>query len=219
MARTEKWTIDLVREGFKRFVSNYGHAPTSAEIDSYEHLPTARQLQRKFPGGLPKLREELGVKGPSDFTKGKTGSQRGHNISLEHKRAVKDLLGPLVDRYGAENVRPQFGFTDDRRTRVDFFILARDGYFCVDAVCPKDIRSLAGCLNRKLHTYAQPELKDKDVVFVVMNELVHDADIEVLLGNKTLVPSIKQKVVSRDAFGEYCAAKAPLPASRKPRAA
>ena len=71
-----RWDLDKVKIGLDKFYREFGRYPTATEFENYPHLPSARQMQRRF-GGIVQLRETLGLEGPFDLTKGEYSSQKG----------------------------------------------------------------------------------------------------------------------------------------------
>ena len=204
-----KWTIDKIKQGFEKFYSEKGRYPTSAEIDEYPDLPSSRQIERRY-GGVPQLRKELGLEGPHDFTKGQYSSDRARTIGLRSIKLEHSVNEYLVSIFGKPFVHREYLFTDDRRTRTDFFVYCANGNFCTDVFYPKDKRNLSGCLNSKLGTYGGPYACKYPVVFLMMNENISEEVIQNVLKNKTNKLHGNHSVMTFTQFKKFCAGKRPL---------
>ena len=127
MAKEIIWTEDKIEEGFKKFAVEYGHPPTSLEIDKYPHLPSSRQLQRRF-GGLPNIRGKLGLN-ITDYTKGEIRSQVAQAMAERGLTLEKHIKQLLFRYFGPMFVHEQKPVSDFGRTRLDFFVYAKSMYF------------------------------------------------------------------------------------------
>ncbi len=204
-----KWTIENIKEGFKMFYEEHGHYPTSIEIDNYPKLPSSRQIQRVY-GGLPALRKQLGLGGPEDYTKGEYSSQRSAMIGNRAHKIEKEVYNYLVGLFGKPFVHREYFFTDDRRTRTDFFIYYKDGNFSVDVFFPKDVRCLSGCLNSKLKNYRQSAQLKYPVIFLMMNDDISDETLELIISRKKNKLNSNQTLMSFKQLKVFCANKKSL---------
>ncbi|HEY4524325.1 MAG TPA: hypothetical protein VJL36_01005 [Candidatus Paceibacterota bacterium] len=202
-----RWTLEKIQNGFERFKKEAGRFPTATEIDSCVYLPSSRQIQRRFIGGLPALRKQLKLDGPLDFTKGVYSSNRAKSINKRAHNLEREIYKYLVQRFGKMYVHREYFFTDDRRTRTDFFIYHRDGTFSVDIFYPKDRRNLSGCLNNKLRTYSNTIMLQYPVIFLMMNDNITEEEINGLLANKKQKLSSYQKVMTLRQFKNFCGNK------------
>jgi hypothetical protein len=200
------WTEEKIKAGFEKFYAEHDRYPTSGEIDRYASLPSARQLQRMYEGGLPEIRKKLGLKGPHDFTKGAYSSERARTINKRAHIIESEVHTYLIGIFGQTHVHREAFFNDDARTRTDFMINHSKGNFMVDVFYPKDTRNLAGCLNSKLKTYSNisTEVQRYPIVFLMMNSDIGDAAISRLLANKKNKLMANQKVMRLSSFKEYC---------------
>jgi hypothetical protein len=201
-----KWTIENIREGFKRFYDEHGRYPTSIEIDNYAMLPSSRQIQRVY-GGLPALRKQLEIGGPDDYTKGEYSSQRSAMIGNRAHKIENDVYNYLVGLFGKPFVHREYFFTDDRRTRTDFFIYYKDGNFSIDVFFPKDVRCLSGCLNSKLKNYGRGTKIQYPVIFLMMNDEISDGTLELIIARKKNKLSSNQKLMSFNQLKVFCVNK------------
>lgn len=198
----EKWTLDKIKEGFISFYNEFGHYPTSTEIDGYKDLPSSRQIQRKF-GGLPNLRKQLGIGGQLDYTKGQHSSDRANKINTRAHKIEKEVYNYLISMFGLSFVHREFFFNDDRRTRTDFYVYHKTGTFSVDTFYPSTIRNLNHCLNSKLASYKGLEIK-YPIIFLMMNESISEDETNRLIGNKINKLKSNQSLMTFSQFKDYC---------------
>lgn len=205
--KQKPWTEVEISLGLEHFYTENKRYPTSGEIDTYPYLPSARSIQRRF-GGLVSLRIKLGLKGPTDFTEGEYSSKRARSIGERAMKLKKRVHRFLVESFGEVNVHREYLFTDDRRTRVDFFIYNKEGNFSVDIFYPKDRHSMVICINSKLRTYSKDLMLQHPVIFVMMNDEISEDDIQSFLNNKKKKLRSYQHVMTYPQFKVHCATKA-----------
>ena len=206
MPKKDIWTLEKVREGFNLFFKEHNRYPTSHEIDSFKFLPSSRQIQRRF-GGLVETRQKLKLNGPEDFTKGAYSSKRAGVINKRAHELEKEVYTYLSKLFGKEFVHREFFFTDDRRTRSDFFVYCKNGNFLIDVFYPKDIYNLIGCLNSKMRTYSNKISEEYPILFLMMNENITEGDIEKILKNKKNKLLGNQRVLTYKGLKEFCSGK------------
>ncbi len=202
------WTLDDLRDGVELFYKKYKHYPTTQEVDAFEFLPSSRSIQRRF-GGLVELRQTLGLRGQTDYTKGAHSSARAKKINSRAHSTEKEVYDLLVARFGVEFVHREHFFTDDKRTRADFFIYHKDGAFSVDVFYPANRHNLIGCLNAKLCKYSKNLMLQYPVVFVQMNRSITPTEIENILDNKKNKLRSYQRLVCYEDFKDFCHTKQP----------
>ena len=203
------WTLERLKEGLERFYEVHGKYPTSQEVDTFEHLPSSRQIQRRF-GGLVNLKKQLGLKGPSDYTKGAHSSDRARRINERAHRIEKEVYNYLIDIFGVEFIHREYFFTDDKRARTDFFVYAMDGNFSVDVFYAENRHSFLGCLNSKMRTYGNKLMLQYPVIFLQMNPDITQEEVRDILRQKKNKLLKYQNVMIFKQFKEYCTGKAPL---------
>ncbi len=203
------WKLEELEAGFKRFFETYGHYPTGPEIDAYEYLPSARSIERSF-GGVVALRKQLSLGGQDDYRTGAHSSRRAITINDRAHAIERDVYEYLCERFGKEFVHREYFFTDDARTRADFFIYDQGGGFCVDVFYPSDRRNLTGCLNNKLDKYASEHMRQYPVIFLQMNENLSQSLVDDLVAKKEKKPQKGQKVIGWDSFTSFCTTRTPL---------
>ncbi len=208
--RQAEWTLEKLSDGFNKFKSENGRYPTSHEIDNYSHLPSSRQIQRRFVGGLPALRKQLKLDGPEDFTKGEYSSQRALMISKRAHGLEKIIYDFLVKKFGLPFVHREYFFVDDKRTRTDFFIYAKNGNFSIDVFYPKDVKNLINCLNSKMRTYSQSMMLEYPVIFLMMNDAISKEEIQSIIKRKKNKLRTHQQVMTFEELQNFCSQKASL---------
>jgi len=210
MAKSLVWPLQRIQEGLKRFHREHGRYPTATEFDTYEYLPRAKTVERRF-GGLVALRKQLKLGTESDFRTGSHSSKRAHAINKrahEQERVVYDFL---VKRFGKEFVHREYFFTDDHRTRADFFVYDRAKGFCVDVFYPASLHNLTGCLNIKLTKYAGPKgLLPYPTIFLQMNEAMDQQTLNDFITRKKRGLAKDQYLMAWKGFVEFCAERKPL---------
>lgn len=204
MAKKATWTEKKLKVGFEKFYSIHKRYPTSHDIDSFEFLPSARQIQRVF-GGLVNLRQKLGLS-QTDFTKGSHSSDRARKINRRAHELELEVYNILKKQFGIECVHREHFFTDDRRTRTDFFIYTKTDTFSVDVFYPSNRANLIGCLNSKMRTYKSQSM-DCEVIFLMMNPDISQEEIEKILANKKNKLSVHQKVMDLNKFKTFLKTK------------
>ena len=202
------WNIADLKKGFEKFNTLYGHYPASHEIDTFAFLPSARSIQRSF-GGLVHIRKELGFNTSFDLRTGEYSSNRAKKINARAHTIEKSIYDYLVTIFGVEYVHREYFFTDDRRTRTDFFVYCRDGNFSADVFFPNDKRNFIGCLNSKMRTYKDTAMLQYPVIFLQMNEWISKEEIQAMLARKKNKLRENQQVMTFDEFKLFCARKVP----------
>lgn len=204
------WTIEEIKDGLNNFYSEHNRYPTTAEFDKYSFLPSSRQIQRRF-GGLVELRKTLGLTGPKDFTKGAYSSARAKTINERANLLEKEIFDYLVNKFGKISVHREYFFTDDRRTRTDFFVYCKNNkHFSVDVFYPKDRQNLLGCINSKLRTYRHAIMLEYPVIFLMMNKDITEDDIRTLLDRKKNKLHKNQEVMTMGQFKTFCDKQKPM---------
>ncbi len=204
--KTKKWTIESLKDGLSRYCKLYGRYPTSREVDEFEFLPSSRSIQRRF-GGLVELRKQVGLSSAVDFRKGDYSSSRAKKINERASRVEKQVHEYLVNLFGVESVHREYFFTDDKRTRTDFFIYCKNGNFSVDVFFTQDRHNFIGCLNSKMRTYNDVEMLQYPVIFLHMNDEMTSEEILSILKNKKNKLLKYQRVMTFDEFKAFCSSK------------
>ena len=204
-----KWTLEKIKAGLERYKHAHQRYPTASEIDAEPYLPSSRQIQRQF-GGLPALRQKLGLSGQTDFTKGKHSSERARMIGQRAHKLENEVYEYLVRRFGKIAVHREYLFSDDGRNRSDFFVYCAGEPFSVDVFFPKDRHNLLGCLNSKMKSYGRTRNLQYPVIFLMMNEQISEEEIESVVANKKNKLRPGERVLNFQAFKRFCATKEKL---------
>jgi hypothetical protein len=202
------WKLEELKAGLENFFKKNGRYPTATEVDEYQYLPSSKSIQRAF-GGLVSLRQKLGLDGQSDFRSGEHSRVRAIKINQRAGKTEKGVHDYLIDIFGKEFVHREFFFTDDRRTRSDFFIYDSRNGFCVDVFYPNDRRNLIGCLNSKLQKYKTDEMKQYPIIFLQMNPEIGREVIESVLGSKIKKIGQGQHLMTWGMFEDFCKQRKP----------
>lgn len=204
------WSLPELEAGLREFFKEYNRYPTATEVDAYRYLPSARSIERSF-GGLVELRKKLGLGDNPDFRTGEHSAERARTINKRAHLTERLVYEFLIERFGKEFVHREYFFTDDHRTRADFFVYDTGKGFCVDAFYPASPRNLSGCLNIKLSKYAGlGEYMEYPVIFLQMNESISQTRLDALLKAKKRPLPRGQYLMEWNAFKEFCAARNPL---------
>jgi len=204
------WKLQELKAGLLRFFEEHGRYPTATEIDSYRYLPSARSIERSF-GGLVALRKQLGLGQEHDFRSGSHSSKRAHLINARAHNVEREVYDFLLARFGKEFVHREYFFTDDHRTRADFFVYDSGKGFCVDVFYPNSLRNLTGCLNIKLQKYAgSAHLLPYPLIFLQMNGELSQEQLDRLLSRKERKLNSQQYLMSWDTFAAFCKGRVPL---------
>jgi hypothetical protein len=185
-----EWTVELIKDGFERFVHENGRLPTSHEIDDCCYLPTARLIQLKF-GGLRRVRELLNYE-DTDFGCGRFRSQIAARVVERGLQAEQDLEKYLVTHFGEVFVHTEKRFGQGRQ-RVDFIVYSPDGTFGVDIFSTDSLRDMQINLNAKLGRYVNFP-KHVRLFLVVANDVFTQMEIDhncKRMAKLNRIPSVK----------------------------
>lgn len=204
------WSLSELEAGLKHFFEEHGHYPTATEVDSYKYLPSARTIERSF-GGLVVVRQKLGLGDNHDFRTGEHSSNRARSINKRAYATERVVYDYLVERFGKQFVHREYFFTDDHRTRADFFVYDSGNGFCVDVFYPASPRNLSGCLNIKLTKYGGLGVfLEYPVIFLQMNESISQTRLDALLKAKKRPLAAGQYLMEWNTFKEFCSSRNPL---------
>ena len=204
------WTLEELKAGLEHFYNEHKHYPTATEVDGYSYLPSARSIERRF-GGLVALRKNLGLGDNHDFRTGEHSSRRAHTINTRAHSVERDVYDFLVKRFGKAFVHREYFFTDDHRTRADFFVYDETKGFCVDVFYPGSVRNLTGCLNIKLSKYTGTgQFLAYPVIFLQMNQDIDQARLDALVKAKDKPLNLGQYLMSWNTFEAFCKQRNPL---------
>ena len=147
--------------------------------------------------------------GQVDYTKGKHSSSRAKKINERAHSTEKQVHNYLVNLFGTEFVHREYFFTDDKRTRTDFFVYYKKRGFSVDVFYPNSRHNLIGCLNSKLKKYTEDLLLQYPVIFLQMNENITPFEIEDIIENKKNNLKKYQHLMCFEEFKQFCELKDP----------
>jgi len=208
IGKQKRWSLKDIQNGLEEFHKESGRYPTSQEFDTYPHLPSSRQIQRRF-GGLVALRNELGLLGQKDFTRGAHSKKRARAINKRSHLIEQEVYGYLIERFGVEFVHREHFFTDDKRTRSDFLVYHKDGAFSVDVFHPANRHNLIGCLNTKLRKYKDDLMLQYPVIFLQMNSDISEKETNGVVSRKKRRLKKYQRLMGYNSFKKFCEEKTP----------
>ena len=202
-----RWTLQMVKEGFDRFLAEHGRLPTAYEVDDTSYLPSSRQIQRRF-GGLSALREQLGYK-DVHFGKGKHRRDIQARSGLRGGNAEDELERLLIDRFGELFVHSERRFGDNRN-RVDFVVYARDKVVGIDVFATDDKRTLIKNIGVKMPKYINFP-SNIPLFFVVWGDGLTQEEIDIATKNTSKLASYPSlRVVNSSSLLNYLATLSPL---------
>jgi hypothetical protein len=219
MLRTSKsgnqkpWTLEELSSGLQHFFNEKKRYPTAPEIDTFKYLPSARTIERSF-GGLVALRKQLKLKTDFDLRSGQHSSKRARTINERAQKTEQVVYDYLKKHFGTEFVHREYFFTDDKRTRADFFIHDAQKGFCVDVFYPSDRRNLIGCLNSKLNKYTDDLMRQYPIIFLQMNKSMNQKILDSIIINKKKRLAEGQTLMSWELFQDFCKSRTPLHVSK-----
>jgi len=192
------YTLQVLKDGFERFLSENGHYPSALEIDSCPYLCTSRHIQFKF-GGLLKLRQLLDIN-DSNYALGEHRKRIWADAGRVSLDSEKEISNFLIDRYGEICVHEEKKYGTGR-SRVDFFIYAKET-FAVEVFNTYTIHGITGNLTSKLKKYSDFPHK---LFFVVTGGDFRQEDIDrILARRKKRVLGINMECFCVKSFQEYC---------------
>jgi len=208
------WSEEDLKDGLLHFFNEHKRYPTASEIDEYPHLPSARTIERSHQG-LVSLRKKLGLGSEYDYRAGSHSSKRAKTINSRAHKIELEVYEFLTKKFGIEFVHREYFFTDDKRTRADFFVHDSNGGFCVDVFYPSTIRNLSGCINNKLMKYRPEIMQQYPVIFLQMNPEIDQDTINHLMGRKKKGLGMRQKVFNWESFKSFCGERRALTIERE----
>lgn len=212
----KSWNLEELKSGFEHFYKQHYRYPTAHEIDTYNYLPSARSIERRF-GGLVAIRKLLKLNSDPDFRAGKHSSERARTINVRAHKTKILVYEFLIEKFNKEFIHREFFFTDDKRTRSDFFVYDNQEGFCIDVFYPKDRRNLIGCLNNKLLKYKTSDMRQYPVIFLQMNPDLNQDILNAVIKNKKNMWPSGQEIMSWDKFQNFIKSRKPLSIKNKPQ--
>ncbi len=190
----KRWDDNQIIDGFKRFFAEKGHYPTAYEIDDYQHLPSARQLQRR--GGLQVWRAKAGI---LELHQGKGGNRSRLALQINQRGIIteKEVRTVLQTKFGEICVHDQKLTYEDSKNRFDFVVYHTTGRFGIDIFFSSDARNVNKIINLKIEKYLKTRIP---IYFLEMNEAIEQTKLDALLKNRKNKLSQNIKTISWTAF-------------------
>jgi len=172
------WTLEKVKEGFAKFYADFGRYPTSNEVDDFDYLPSARQIQRNW-GGLIPLRKQIGLDIES-YGSGEARSKIALNINDRGRKLGIIVRDYLQEKFGEPFVHIERPVHMNSKDRFDFYVYAKPKNFAIDVFGTTDIRCLIKVMNMKESRYKKDNiLKNGEFLyFIYFSEYELREDIE-----------------------------------------
>jgi len=202
------WTLEDLKDGLEVFFKQHGRYPRTHEVDDFEYLPSSRSIQRTH-GGLVEVRKQLKLSGQNDYRSGAHSTERAKKINKRNHKVEQEIYNYLVNRFGKEFVHREHFFTDDRRTRADFFVYTQKSNFSIDSFYARDRHNLIGCLNSKLRKYDDNLMLQYPVIFLQMNENISENEMRSVVQNKKRKLHPYQHLMSFEQLKTFCKDKKP----------
>lgn len=202
----KQWKLEDIESGLAHFFDKYKRYPTAHEFDAYPYLPSGRTIQRSF-GGLIGLRKVLKLEGQGDFRKGQYSTDRAFKINKRAHSVENIVYEFLVEKFGKQFVHREYFFTDDKRTRADFFVYDDAGGICIDVFYPSNRMNVIGCLNNKLQKYKAEYMRQYPVIFLQMNHDIDQGVLDQVVQNKRRSLAVGQQLMSWGVFKDFCKSK------------
>ena len=179
MNSVEKWSLEIIRLGVKKFFDENGRYPSARDFDKCKYLPTARTIQRNF-GGMSIVRGSISPESSKDFRTGTVRSNVSKNNIIRAYKEEEDFYRFLITKF------PEVQVHEQKRLRPgniasDFFIYTTPiKGFAIDIFHSSDRFNTFGILNIKLKRYVGLAMP---IIFVVIGDFSQD-DVDSLLGSK-----------------------------------
>lgn len=206
MGASQRWTVEVIKEGIEKFQKETGHLPTARDFDAVEYLPSARQIQR-LHGGLPALRLTLGID-QLDYTKGdlrRAIAKKGYSDGLSAEERLEVLL---VKKFGEPYVHTQKRYGMHLKNRYDFFVYCKNECFAVDVFMTGRPEYIATNIRHKISKYK--ELGPFKIYFVAAGEFNED-DITRAIKSLPILNNLQNIVIaSEEQFLREVAEREPL---------
>ena len=198
--RGKIWTLEKVKEGFDKFFKEYGRYPTSNEVDDFDYLPSARQIQRIW-GGLVPLRKQLGLSVES-YGRGSSRSKMAIGFVARGKKLeiiVRDFLQAKFKEPFVHIERPVHESSKDR---FDFYVYAKPKNFAIGVFGAGDIRKAIKNINMNENRYVKDNILgvDEMLYFIYFSEYDLKDRLNEWLSRKKKKFSENWKLVTFDEF-------------------
>jgi hypothetical protein len=178
----EIWNLEKIREAVIRFKNEHRRNPRSGDFVTCEYLPSARQIERRF-GGMEKLRKDLNLEGPFNFTKGEHRSNVAKQIITKSYKIEEEFYNYLLTIYPAINIHEQKRLRPGN-VASDFFIYtSKDDDYAIDVFQAQDLYTLRGTINIKVKRYRL--ISNFNVYFVVIGDFRQE-DIDEQMSKKKI---------------------------------
>lgn len=197
LANGQKWSLDNIKDGLEYYREMHGVYPTSKEIDSFEYLPSARSIQRTF-GGLVKIRAQLCLSGPNDYTRGETRSAKAQEADIR-ARAYEEEFFNFLSSHIAEMRIHEHKVIRPGNVSCDFFVYTSEtNGMVLDLFYAADIINVSKIVNIKYKKYLDVRFP---VLFIVVgNERILQNEIDQMIVNRKIPLPSNMRVMCESTF-------------------
>lgn len=196
-ANGQTWSLYNIKDGLEYFKELHGAYPTSKEIDDFDCLPSARSIQRTF-GGLVKVRKQLELDGPLDYTRGKTRSAKAQEADKRAKVYEEKFFNFLSGHFGEMRVH-EHKVVRPGDVSCDFFLYTTMNEGVVlDLFYAADIINVSKVINIKYRKYL--EVKFPVLFIVVGNDKISQNAIDRMIENRKIPLPDFMKAMSEEYF-------------------
>lgn len=197
LANGQKWTLDNIKDGLEYYRELYGNYPTSKEVDRFEFLPAARSIQRNY-GGLVNLREQLGLSGSHNYSKGKERGAKAQEADRRARVYEEEFFYFLSSQFAEIRIH-EHKVIRPGNVSCDFFIYTSDTEgVIIDLFYAADIDSVSKVVNIKYKKYL--EVKFPVLFIVVGNEKISQSSINTMAENRKIILPAFMKVMNESEF-------------------
>lgn len=194
------WTLEKTKEGFEKFHEEFGRYPKANEVDDFDYLPSARQIQRNF-GGLVLLRKNMGLD-IEDYSSGESRSKIATRINKRGVGFEIEVRDYLQEKFKDPFVHIERPVHMSSKDRFDFYVYAKPVNFAIDVFGTTDIRCLIKVMNMKEVRYRKINMlkDDEKLYFIYFSEFdLKDRILEWVARKKLKFPE-NWKLLTFDEF-------------------
>lgn len=175
------WNLENIKIAIERYKTENGRYPSTLDFDKTEYLPTSRLIQRNF-GGIVKLRQDLQLETPANYTKGAHRSEIAKNTFASGAKYEDTFYNYLI------GIVPEIRVHEHKilrpgRVCCDFYIYNTSGQgIAIDIFFAKDMFSVARIVGIKQKRYVN--LAFKTLFILVGNDQITQIELDRLAKNK-----------------------------------
>lgn len=176
------WTIEKIKEGFEKFYEPNKRYPTAYDVDDFEFLPSARQIQRRF-GGLVNLRKELGL-AVENYGNGEERSGLVASFNIRGRQYENIIYILLKEHFDEKFIHIEKPTVKENHTngynskdRYDFYVYAKPRNFAIDVFGTNAARGVVNIMNIKEKKYRKIN-SEENLYFIYFGNNIDKGKIE-----------------------------------------